>query len=114
MEGALTLVRELGQPYGECFAYELELAASEILTNIVQHAYGGKPGEIRLPWRVLAPHAQGGRAQDPVSALVLVHGIDPASEAARQLKRRLFAPPKAQQIGHASPRGFSGGPQGRR
>ena len=56
----------------------------------------GRDGEIRLPWRVLSPHAQAGRAQDPVSALVLVHGIDPASEAVRQLKRRLFAPAKAQ------------------
>jgi len=59
-------------------------------------AVDGRAGEMRLPWRVLAPHAQGGRAQDSVSALVLVHGIDTASEAARQLKRRLFAPAKAQ------------------
>ncbi|MEI7987894.1 MAG: SpoIIE family protein phosphatase [Chloroflexota bacterium] len=33
--------------YGEDFAYQFELAASEIVTNIVQHAYAGLAGEIR-------------------------------------------------------------------
>jgi len=60
MEGALELVRALGEPYGESFAYELELAVSEVLTNIVQHAYGGrgKCGEIRGEFRLEADRIQ--------------------------------------------------------
>jgi phosphoserine phosphatase RsbU/P len=58
MEGALDLVRALGQPYGEDFAYELELAASEILTNIIQHAYKGKDGQIRGEFRLEADRIQ--------------------------------------------------------
>jgi len=60
MEGALELVRALGAPYGETFAYELELAVSEILTNIVQHAYGGqsKGGEIWGEFRLEADRVQ--------------------------------------------------------
>ncbi len=40
-------VRQIAAPYGDSFAYELELAASEIATNIIQHAYQGGEGEIR-------------------------------------------------------------------
>jgi PAS domain S-box-containing protein len=41
------LVRQLGLPYGDDFAYVMELAASEIVTNIIQHAYRFSPGEVR-------------------------------------------------------------------
>jgi anti-sigma regulatory factor (Ser/Thr protein kinase) len=58
MEGALELVRALGEPYGESFAYELELAVSEILTNIIQHAYQGKGGDIRGEFRLEADQIQ--------------------------------------------------------
>jgi PAS domain S-box-containing protein len=58
MEGALELVRTLAQPYGESFAYELELAVSEILTNIIQHAYRGACGEIRGEFRLEADRIQ--------------------------------------------------------
>jgi anti-sigma regulatory factor (Ser/Thr protein kinase) len=58
MEGTLELVRALGQPYGENFAYELELAVSEILTNIIQHAYQGKGGQIRGEFQLEADRIQ--------------------------------------------------------
>jgi anti-sigma regulatory factor (Ser/Thr protein kinase) len=58
IEDALELVRALGQPYGESFAYELELAVSEILTNVIQHAYQGKGGEIRGEFRLEADRVQ--------------------------------------------------------
>jgi len=47
MQEAVALVRTIGEAYGRCFAYELELAASEILTNIAQHSYQGTSGEVR-------------------------------------------------------------------
>jgi serine/threonine-protein kinase RsbW len=58
MEGAMELVRALAQPYGESFAYELELAVSEVLTNIIQHAYKGACGEIRGEFRLEADRIQ--------------------------------------------------------
>jgi phosphoserine phosphatase RsbU/P len=58
MEDAMALVRALAQPYGESFAYELELAVSEILTNIIQHAYRGACGEIRGEFRLEADRIQ--------------------------------------------------------
>jgi len=58
MEEALELVRALAGPYGESFAYEMELAVSEILTNIIQHAYKGKGGEIRGEFRLEADRIQ--------------------------------------------------------
>ena len=58
MEDTMGLVRALAQPYGESFAYELELAVSEVLTNIIQHAYRGACGEIRGEFRLEADRIQ--------------------------------------------------------
>ncbi len=44
---AMELIRALGQAYEANFAYELELAASEIATNIIEHAYQNCRGELR-------------------------------------------------------------------
>lgn len=41
------LVRGLGDAYGETFAYEMELAACEIVTNVIRHAYAEGKGEVR-------------------------------------------------------------------
>jgi serine phosphatase RsbU (regulator of sigma subunit)/anti-sigma regulatory factor (Ser/Thr protein kinase) len=42
-----TLVREVGAGYGEDFSYEMELAACEIVTNVIRHAYSEGEGELR-------------------------------------------------------------------
>ena len=47
MEEPMALVRALGQAYDADFAYELELAASEIVTNVIEHAYRNSRGELR-------------------------------------------------------------------
>lgn len=47
LEEAMTLIRALGQAYEPEFAYELELATCEIVTNIIQHSYRGAGGELR-------------------------------------------------------------------
>ncbi len=41
------LVRRAASTYGEDLAYEMELAACEILTNVIRHAYGAGRGEVR-------------------------------------------------------------------
>lgn len=46
VEEPVALVRALGQAYGEDFAYELELAACEVMTNVVRHAYRSQGGEL--------------------------------------------------------------------
>lgn len=51
------LVRQAASVYGSDFAYQMELAASEVVTNVIKHAYTGAGGEIRgqitlLPNRV--------------------------------------------------------------
>jgi hypothetical protein len=56
---------------------------------------GAEPAEIRIPWRVAAAAQRAGRAQDPVSTITAVLGIDAGNEATRQIKRRLFAPTHA-------------------
>lgn len=48
------LVRGLGDAYGETFGYEMELAACEIVTNVIRHAYGEGRGELRGRITVLA------------------------------------------------------------
>jgi hypothetical protein len=59
-------------------------------------ARGGRRRETRIPWRVrTAETTAQGRAQDPVSTISAVLGIDAGNEAARQVKRRLFAPAPA-------------------
>lgn len=55
----------------------------------------GRRRETRIPWRVRAAELQAGRAQDPVPTLATSLGIDAGNEATRQVKRVLFAPPKA-------------------
>ncbi len=40
------LVGRAAQPYGESFAYAVELAASEIVSNIIEHAYRATSGRI--------------------------------------------------------------------
>ena len=47
MEEVMALIRTLGQAHERDFAYELELAASEIVTNIIQHSYRNCRGEVR-------------------------------------------------------------------
>ena len=52
--------------------------------------------ETRVPWCVLAAGSTAaGAAQEPVSAISGVLGIDVAGESTRQIKRELFAPQKA-------------------
>jgi anti-sigma regulatory factor (Ser/Thr protein kinase) len=41
------LIRRAASAYGDDFAYQVELATSEIVTNIIQHAYPHTPGELR-------------------------------------------------------------------
>ena len=52
----------------------------------------GRRGETRIPWRVTAAETLAGRAQDPVSTMSAVLGIDAGNEATRQVKRMRFAP----------------------
>ncbi|MFH8796159.1 S41 family peptidase [Streptomyces sp. NPDC017941] len=56
---------------------------------------GGRRRETRVPWRVRAAEQYAGRAQDPVPTLATSLGIDVGSEVRRQVKRTLFAPPRA-------------------
>jgi C-terminal processing protease CtpA/Prc len=52
--------------------------------------------ETRVPWCVMAAGSTAaGAAQEPVSAISGVLGIDLAAESTRQIKRELFAPEKA-------------------
>lgn len=41
------LVQQLTSAYGSDFAYQMKLAASEIVTNVIQHAYRLSSGEMR-------------------------------------------------------------------
>lgn len=40
------LIRQNAESFGHTFAYQIELATSEIITNIITHAYAGKTGEV--------------------------------------------------------------------
>jgi anti-sigma regulatory factor (Ser/Thr protein kinase) len=42
----LAFIRSNAEGYGEDFAYAVELASSEIITNVIQHAYNGNGGEL--------------------------------------------------------------------
>jgi hypothetical protein len=53
-------------------------------------AIGGRAGEQLLPWRVQSAETFASRAQDPVPTASPLHGIDPAGEATRQIKRTRF------------------------
>jgi anti-sigma regulatory factor (Ser/Thr protein kinase) len=58
VEESMALIRTLGQAYAGHFAYDLELAASEIVTNIVQHSYRDFGGELRGEVRLEADRVQ--------------------------------------------------------
>jgi len=47
LEEAMGLLRAMAQAYEPSFGYELELAASEIVTNVLEHACRGCGGELR-------------------------------------------------------------------
>ncbi|HSJ58033.1 MAG TPA: SpoIIE family protein phosphatase [Anaerolineae bacterium] len=64
------LVHTLGLAYGAGFAYRLELATSEIVTNVIRHAYRARAGEVRceitlLPDRIAVDLYDTGEAFDP-------------------------------------------------
>lgn len=64
------LVRQLASAYGDDFAFQWELAASEIVTNVTEHAYHGPPGDLRgrvslLPDRLQLDVYDDGDAFDP-------------------------------------------------
>ena len=42
-----TLVQQVASAYGSDFAYQMELATSEIVTNVIEHAYRLSSGEMR-------------------------------------------------------------------
>jgi len=48
IESVLAQINQSATIYSSDFAYELELASSEILTNIVKHAYQDLEGDIRV------------------------------------------------------------------
>ena len=48
IESILAQINQSAAIYSSEFAYELELASSEILTNIVKHAYQDREGDIRV------------------------------------------------------------------
>jgi len=41
-------IRRAAEPYGEGFACQIELAASEIVTNIITHACRERSGDLRV------------------------------------------------------------------
>ncbi len=47
LDDVTATIRQVVAAYGDQFAYEFELAATEILSNIVRHAYRHESGEIR-------------------------------------------------------------------
>jgi anti-sigma regulatory factor (Ser/Thr protein kinase) len=48
LEEIVSRIAESAQVYGEDFGCQIELAASEIVTNIISHAYRESSGEIRV------------------------------------------------------------------
>ncbi|MBN1888950.1 MAG: SpoIIE family protein phosphatase [Thermoflexales bacterium] len=70
LEKMTGLIHQLTSAYGQDFAYQLQLATSEIVTNIIQHAYRSWPGTIRsqlglLPDRVQLDVYDDGAPFDP-------------------------------------------------
>ncbi|MFN2110205.1 MAG: SpoIIE family protein phosphatase, partial [Anaerolineae bacterium] len=53
-----TLVRRAALAYGQPFAYEAELATSEIVSNIIKHAYQATSGHIRGTLHLLPDRLQ--------------------------------------------------------
>ena len=65
-----TLVQQVASAYGSDFAYQMELAASEIVTNVIRHAYSLSPGEMcgqitLLPNQIQLDLYDDGAAFDP-------------------------------------------------
>jgi anti-sigma regulatory factor (Ser/Thr protein kinase) len=66
------LVRRSTAAYGDAFAYRLELATSEIATNVIKYAYPGSTGPLRGTLTLNLDHVQldlfdNGVAFDPAS-----------------------------------------------
>jgi len=64
------LVRQVASAYGDDFAYQVELAVSEIITNTIEHAYGDFAGELRgqitlLPRQIQLDLYEDGEPFDP-------------------------------------------------
>jgi PAS domain S-box-containing protein len=47
LDAMLSLIHSNAQVYGSDIAYQIELASSEVITNIIKHAYAQKSGSIR-------------------------------------------------------------------
>jgi PAS domain S-box-containing protein len=73
-----TLVRQAASAYGDDFAYQMELATSEIVTNVIKHAYHLSSGEVRGQITLLPDQAQLDLYDDGVS-------FDPSSIPAPDL-----------------------------
>lgn len=66
----MVLVRRAALAYGDPFAYQVELAASEIVSNVIRHAYRATTGRIRgtlhlLPDRLQIDLYDDGMSFDP-------------------------------------------------
>ena len=66
----IALVRRAALAYGDSFAYQVELAASEIASNVIRHAYRATTGRIRgtlhlLPDRLQLDLYDDGASFDP-------------------------------------------------
>ncbi len=48
LDNICRFIRSEAEPFGSTFAYQVELACSEIITNIITHAYENKSGDIRV------------------------------------------------------------------
>ena len=75
------------------------LAPDEEFVLITYRSPGGATHEARVAWRVLtAQQTRPGKRPargDAVGSALETHGIDAGAEAARSIKRRLFAPPSS-------------------
>ena len=68
----MSLTEELGFPAAECRA--LTRAVDEALTNIIRHAYGGRPGQsIELLCRRMQDRT-GGRQREGLEIVLVDHG----------------------------------------
>lgn len=79
------LVQQVASAYGSDFAYQMELAASEIVTNVIQHAYRTSSGEMRgqitlLPDQIQLDLYDDGAPFDPSQV--------PASDLTEELQDR--------------------------
>ena len=54
--GVEPLMAELARQAPESDCEAVELGVAEIVSNIVRHGYGGRPGPIRIAWSVSATH----------------------------------------------------------